>query len=549
MHFARISFALLLAGAGAACVETLPPEPPATAPAPPPLRAPDFSPPAREADPHTLEIHLKPALDGREMAHVDVTLRFSEPPGEFAEPGPLVLAMPQREDGEAGWPDAVEEVTARDAEGTLTLRSKAIEGPVPSASPAPQAAPTLQGPGAARVEWRSDRRPVGAVSVAYRVKLSRAEGKKHGGTRALAGGFQGTGATLLLLPETADAYRVRLAWDLAAAGEGARAVTSLDGEGRVTMDRLREAMLAAGPIGRVTVDAGSARFEGAWLGGTGFDPVEALPWAARVHARGRAIFHDAETAPFTFFVRAAPGLGSVWSGGARAGGAVVLAGAEVGWTRAARFAVARSIVDHWIGGLRFDGPEGAGRWLTAGLGAHYAREILLRGGLCTPEEAADDLREHIERHAVSPARDLPNEAIAKRIGEADVPLAAEDRGMLYAADVDAAVRAKSGGKRSLDDLVVALLDKARAGAHEGGAGTLPAGAWRELIGAELGAEGQARFDAVIGRGEAFSPPDGAFGPCFKAAKKRAGKGRAAVNVTVWARDPKVAAATCARGAR
>lgn len=540
MFHARIArLALLFVAAGAlGCLESLPAEPPPPPPAPAPtLRAPDWSPPAREADPHTLEVHLKPVLDGGEVSHVDVSLRFSEPPGEFAEPTPLVLVMPQREDGEGGWPDAVEDVTARDAEGALALRSKPLEGGEP------------------RVEWRSERRPVGAVSVGYRVRLARAEAGKIMGARAQAGGFQGTGGALLMLPETADAYRVRLAWDLAAAGEGARAVSSLRGEdGRLPLDRLRGAVLAAGPLGRLSVDGvdaegGRAAFEGAWLGRTGFDPVEALAWAARAHARARALFHDADAAPFTFFVRAAPGLGATLRGAARPGGVLVLAGEELGWGRAARFGAARALVQRWIGGaergLHFDGPEGASRWITAGLGAHFARELLLRGGLATPEEAADDLLEHVERHARSALRELPGDALAQRLAEPEAQREAEDRGLLHAADVDAAVRARSGGKRSLDDLVLALLERARAQAHEAGAtAALPAGAWRELVGAEAGPEAQARLDA-FGRGQAVTPPDGAFGPCFKAAKKRIG----AAMVTVWAREAKVPAAACARGAR
>jgi predicted metalloprotease with PDZ domain len=501
----RIEAGLLLV---AACAAAPPPEPPR---APPPLatvRTPDTPPPAAEAA-HRLEIRIKPVLAGGEVERLDVALQLSEPPGERGEPRPLVLSMPEREEDDGGWPDAVEELSVRDAEGTLGLsRQPAKDGAVP---------------------WRSDRPPVGAVSVGYRVKLARGEPHGFMGTRAQAGGFEGTGATFLLLPETADTYHVRVSWDLAALGAAARAMSSFgagaETEAQVTMDRLGAAVFMAGPIGRLSIDDGAARFEGAWLGRAGFDPVEGMAWAARVRARERAFFRDTGAAPYGFFLRAVPRLGPTWVGEGKTGGFLLVVGEELGFTRPARFAIAHELVHDWIGGaehgLRFDAPEGTAYWFTEGFTVHYTREILLRAGLCTAEEFADDLRERTERYVTSPAREVPNEVIAKRFWEdRDVEKVPYDRGMLYAAEVDAAVRARSGGKRSLDDLMLGLLEKARALGREGGTAPLPAGAWRDLVGAELGPEAQARFDAEVVRGEPITPPAGAYGPCFRAVKKQ-----------------------------
>jgi predicted metalloprotease with PDZ domain len=495
---------LLVAACGGAPPAQPPPQPAPPAPAP----APPLPPPAAEAAPHTLAIWIKPLLADGEVDRLEVSLRFSEPPGEFGEPRPLVLSMPEREEDEGGWPDAVEEVSARDAEGALGLVRQ----------------PSKDGAAA----WRSDRRPLGAVSVRYQVKLARGEQGRFMGTRAQAGGFEGTGATFLLLPETADTYHLRLAWDLGALGATARAVSSFgagETEAQTTMDRLGGAVFMAGPIGRLSVDDGAARFEGAWLGRAGFDPVEAMAWAARVRTRERAFFHDANTAPYGFFLRAVRGLGPTWVGEGKTGGFHLVVGEELGFTRPARFAIAHELVHDWIGGaehgLRFAGPEGSAYWFSEGFTVHFTRAILLRAGLCTAEEFADDLRERTERYVINPERDVSNEVITKRYWENhDVQNLPYDRGMLYAADVDAAVRAKSGGKRSLDDLVLGLLEKARALGHDGNTAPLPTDTWRNLVGAELGPEAQARFDAVIGRGEPFTPPAGAYGPCFKAVKKQ-----------------------------
>jgi hypothetical protein len=476
---------------------------------------PDFGvvPPSAPAERRVLEIRIAPVTGGHELDHLDVALRFSEPPGEFGEPAPLVLWLPDADGGDGGWPSAIEEMYARDAEGALTLRSH----------------PARRGPAASVpvMEWRSDRRPVGPIHIGYRVHLAPSAPGQYQGTRTHAAGFEGTGATFLVLPDAADAYHVRLTWDLASAGEGARAISSLDAETSAPLERLRDATFMAGPLGRISIDDGRSRFEGAWLGHAGFDPLVALPWVARAWEAGRATFHDPASGAFTTLLRTVPGEGRVWTTTPQLGGLRVLAGEQVPFDRAARASLARGLVRRWIGGdagIHFEGPEATSRWFTEGVAAHVARELLLRARLATPDEVL------VELNAPPPP------------------------GMLYAADVDAAVRAASGGKRSLDDLVLTLLAKARAGARPGEGSTppLPAAAWRELVGDVLGPQGPARFDAAIGRGEPLDLPPDAFGPCFKLAKKVLPRGSgkagaragAAPAAPVWVRDPR-APASCA----
>src|SRR4029079_9601674 len=113
---------------------------------PPNLRAPDFSAPPALVESRVLEIKLAPARDGAgEIDHVEVSLRFSEPPGDFAENAPLVLTLPHHEGGEEGCPETIEDLYARDADGALTLKAERKLAPA----------------GFLRMEWRSDRRPVG----------------------------------------------------------------------------------------------------------------------------------------------------------------------------------------------------------------------------------------------------------------------------------------------------------------------------------------------------------------------------------------------------
>ncbi len=451
------------------------------------MRAPDWAVQPAPVETRTIDVHLAPWRDERgEVDRIDVAIGFSEPPGELGDPSPFVLQLAQVDGGGA---DHVLDLYARDADGALALRPVA----------------TTAGAGkGAWASWRAERRPVGPIKVGYRVKIEPATPDHFDGTRAAAGGFQGTGATLLLLPDAAGAFTVRLAWELAGAGEGAAAVSSL-GQGAVvttTVAGLRDALFMAGPIGQIAVDAGGARLDGAWLGRPAFDPIEAIPWAMRAHAAERASFHGGEEggSSFSFFVRVVPRPDAAWVLGARGSGMLLLPGSQLRFTRALRFAIAAELVRRDLGG------EGAPVLLAGGFATHAARWVLLRAGLATVDEIEGDVRDH----AAAPAS-------------------------LYAAEVDAAVRARSGGKRSADDVVRAVAERARAlGAAP------PAEAWREVIGAELGPDGQARFDAVVKRGEPAAPPVDAYGPCFK------GVARGKDKPIVWTRDPKVPDAQCAR---
>jgi predicted metalloprotease with PDZ domain len=83
------------------------------------------------------------------------------------------------------------------------------------------------------------------------------------------------------------------------------------------------------------------------------------------------------------------------------------------------------------------------------------------------------------------------------------------RGSLYFADVDAKIRAASGGRRKLDDVMLPLFARRRNGEQIDR---------RSLVDAlvkELGPSARDEFEAVIIRGELLEPASGAFGPCFE----------------------------------
>ncbi|MRG90556.1 hypothetical protein GF068_01245 [Polyangium spumosum] len=91
------------------------------------------------------------------------------------------------------------------------------------------------------------------------------------------------------------------------------------------------------------------------------------------------------------------------------------------------------------------------------------------------------------------------------------------RGARYAAALDAALRKASRGKKSLDDLVRALVDRAAAENKV----DLPVAALGELIARELGPARGEELDWVMVRGHGEITLDGdAFGPCFHRARTK-----------------------------
>jgi predicted metalloprotease with PDZ domain len=78
---------------------------------------------------------------------------------------------------------------------------------------------------------------------------------------------------------------------------------------------------------------------------------------------------------------------------------------------------------------------------------------------------------------------------------------------LYFAAVDSAVRNNTDGTRSLDDMLLAFVERQRAGQPVDG------DTWRELVENELGAAGDEALDAMLA-GDLVIPPSDAFGPCF-----------------------------------
>ena len=80
------------------------------------------------------------------------------------------------------------------------------------------------------------------------------------------------------------------------------------------------------------------------------------------------------------------------------------------------------------------------------------------------------------------------------------------RGFMYLAAVDAEIRAHTHNKRSLDDIVLKLLERTRAAEASGGKEQGPTVAdWQQLIGKELGSRGVRGYENMVAVGRPLDP--------------------------------------------
>jgi hypothetical protein len=368
-----------------------------------------------------------------------------------------------------------------------------------------------------------ERAPSGAVKVAYSV---RAGAPAFPGPPSVAvdpDRFEGLADALLLLPDALDerAASVRLHVDTANIGSkelvGAASTFGVGPTRTVTArgSELRRAMFVAGILGKAVFDAPEGHDEAAWLGYTAFDPRPASADMAGFRTAVRQLFktRESSTATMLFLTDGRPVGSFVVTRLPRS--VVVRVGAGEPWSGPVRIAAASAVLHEWVGERLWVGPsdaehEAEAYWFTEGLVRNVARDLLFRFGLVPPAEAAADLEALAAIAATSPLSSLDNAALARRAREPGATPLLVARGALYAARVDALLRKKSGGKRSLEDVLAGLYAKADAARAP-----LPTAAWIEALRTEVGDAEAAAFTAGIERGAPIDVPDGALGPCFK----------------------------------
>lgn len=157
-----------------------------------------------------------------------------------------------------------------------------------------------------------------------------------------------------------------------------------------------------------------------------------------------------------------------------------------------------------VGGMPQEG-EAAHYWFSEGFTDFYTGRLLVRQGLWTPQQFADDLNEMLSAYAQSPVREAPNARIlADFWSDRDVQQLPYQRGRLLATIWDARLRARGG---SLDQVMREMRERALDGDERKATELFPA------VAEAMGLEGRADIAAYAEAGAAVTLPEDVFAPC------------------------------------
>lgn len=449
---------------------------------------------ASAAEPLPLGVVLTPQVQDGKVARMDVELRLTAPgvaEGKTLVRAPIVLV---------GTPMAAyaeNAITARDDKGELPLKAE-DEAATPT--------------GKYR-RWLATRATVGDVVVRYGTAPRQVNAETRNGPlfdlRGEAGGVIGSGNYFQALPDTQEPYRVSVKWDLSKAPAGWRGVWSL-GEGDATAvvpaDVLAFSFYAVGPLQSVPEQSKDSKFALYWLSKPPFDAPKLADDTKRLY-NYMAKFFDDEQATYRVFARANP---------YPAGGGTALAksfmfgygpNGETASGGDVQMLLAHEMAHNWP---RLDGEDHAlTAWYTEGTAEYYSTLLALRSGAISLDKFLKLVNEKSNDYYTNVYRDLSNAEAGKKFWQDPraqrVPYG---RGFMYFARVDAQIRQASGGRKTLDDLVLTVVKQQRAGQKV----TLVE--WEKMVVAELGEQGKKDFDAMVA-GTRIEMPANAFAPCFK----------------------------------
>lgn len=241
---------------------------------------------------------------------------------------------------------------------------------------------------------------------------------------------------------------------------------------------------------RTIVEAERAFFEDDDFG---FYLVSLIPVGV-ADPRSRSLGGTGLTQSFALFLQPDTPLGT------RAGGDL-----SVPWL------LAHEMFHHWNGRIvAREDPEELAYWFSEGFTDFFARRLMFRAGYGGVEECARNLNRKLRDYMLSPAREVPNAAILEGFWkDQDVGKIPYLRGDVVALLLDAGIRERSGGQRSLDDFMRDAVERGRRGERVSTESLLA------RIGEWTDAEFAQRVRGIVVEGRTAEIGPETFAPCFE----------------------------------
>lgn len=449
---------------------------------------------ATKDDTIAVELRIDHQASGTQsIGEVTVTIRE---PISASKAGSSLLRMPLVVSNVKTSAESVSHLQARDEEGALPLTFH--DDP---AGPEPYR------------HWIASRTVHGPVEVTYRLPITNNPNPRGAAPpfelRSDGAVFSGLMGGFLMLPDDSKSYRLKLRWNLASLGSDALGVSTLGVGDHITpkaksAKQLENLFAMAGLVGREPLQPAADGFFSVWQGSPPFDARSLMQWTHRLYDYYLKFFNAGNSA-YTIFLRSNP---------INAGGGVEVGSSFVGTfdehtnVEDFKLTLAHEMVHTFVGALDGGDPL-TNEWFAEGLAVYYERELPLRAGLIDTVGYLKDLNSTVARYYTNILNTTPNSQIAARFwADTRVRVLPYDRGALYFAQLNSEIALASGGRRSLDDLLMAFLNRRKQGKP------LTEEAWVSTVVEYAGEHGKQQFEEMM-RGEIIQLKSAAFGPCFR----------------------------------
>lgn len=361
--------------------------------------------------------------------------------------------------------------------------------------------------------YNVERATTGDVVLAFTAKPQLQPGKfefLHVGAENDGKALFGPGMGFIPTP-TGDNYIINLDWDLSKAPNGTRAVWSF-GEGpSVTKigppSFMSESFFAVGQMNSFPPSGAPSNFTTYWFDDppTGVNLPELATYAKEVFEYMRDFFRDPDD-NYRVFARKFPANHSTGAAAkVRSFMFPVSEGVDIKETKTI---LAHELVHNWPNAQ--DARNGSSaEWFVEGVADYYSANLLFRYGMHTADQYLERMNEFARAYYANPLINLnldqlKDEKLQEDGNAINLPY---QRGNMFLVRMDALIRSKTNGTRSIDNVIQALLERTRA--HQGD--TIDD--LLDLMIKEVGPEARTEYQDMYS-GRTLAMPENSLGPCF-----------------------------------